>query len=87
MNLSVIALITLSVAATPSRIAGQTTAPDQVPPRPPTSAPVPSAAPSPVRQLLSGVDRPVSWKLLLPNIVGDQERIWSFPARLAQGQS
>jgi len=33
------------------------------------------------------VDRPVSWKLLLPNIVNDQERIWSFPARLGQGQN
>jgi membrane-associated phospholipid phosphatase len=32
------------------------------------------------------VDRPVSWKLLSPNILHDQERIWTFPARLAQGQ-
>ena len=30
-------------------------------------------------------DRPVSWRLLLPNIVSDQERIWTFPARIAQG--
>lgn len=29
-------------------------------------------------------DRPVSWKLLLPNILCDQKRIWLFPARLAQ---
>jgi hypothetical protein len=33
------------------------------------------------------VDRPISWKRLLPNIVSDQERIWSFPARLVQGQN
>jgi membrane-associated phospholipid phosphatase len=26
-------------------------------------------------------------KLLLPNLLRDQERIWSFPARLVQGQS
>jgi membrane-associated phospholipid phosphatase len=33
------------------------------------------------------VDRPVSWKLLLPNIASDQQRIWTFPARLVQGQN
>jgi membrane-associated phospholipid phosphatase len=27
-------------------------------------------------------ERPVSWKLLLPNVAHDQERIWLFPARL-----
>jgi membrane-associated phospholipid phosphatase len=32
------------------------------------------------------VERPVSWKLLLPNLVSDQKRIWSSPARLVQGQ-
>ncbi len=30
-------------------------------------------------------DRPVSWKVLVPNLLGDQKRIWTFPARLAQG--
>jgi len=33
------------------------------------------------------VNRPVSWKLLLPNIASDQKRIWTFPARLVQGQN
>ena len=33
------------------------------------------------------MDRPVSWKQLFPNVVSDQERIWSFPARLAHGQN
>jgi membrane-associated phospholipid phosphatase len=32
-------------------------------------------------------DRPVSWKLLLPNLLSDQERIWTFPARLVNGQN
>jgi membrane-associated phospholipid phosphatase len=32
-------------------------------------------------------ERPVSWKLLLPNLISDQERIWTFPARLVQGQN
>jgi membrane-associated phospholipid phosphatase len=31
-------------------------------------------------------DRPVSWKLVLPNLLNDQKHIWSFPARLAQGK-
>jgi membrane-associated phospholipid phosphatase len=26
----------------------------------------------------------VSWKLLLPNVLNDQERIWSFPARMGE---
>jgi membrane-associated phospholipid phosphatase len=29
----------------------------------------------------------VSWKLLLPNLLSDQRRIWSFPARLIEGQN
>lgn len=31
-------------------------------------------------------DRPVSWKLLPPNILHDQKTIWLFPARLAEGK-
>ena len=30
--------------------------------------------------------RPVSWKLLFPNILNDQVRIWTFPAKLVQRQ-
>ena len=33
------------------------------------------------------IQRPVSWRRLLPNLIADQERIWSFPARLTQGQN
>ncbi len=40
-----------------------------------------TAAPSPP------LDRPVSWKLLFPNIVDDQKKIWSFPAHLVEGHS
>lgn len=39
-------------------------------------------APAPVLPPAPAADRPVSWKLLLPNILRDQERIWTFPARL-----
>src|SRR5262249_38385787 len=31
-------------------------------------------------------DRPVSWKLLYRNVISDQKQIWTFPARLVQGQ-
>lgn len=87
MKLTVV-LILLSTVAIPSQIAGQTATPDQTPlPGSPSSAPPQAPAPSPVPQPPPAVDRPVSWKLLFPNIVSDQERIWTFPARLAQGQS
>lgn len=33
------------------------------------------------------VDRPVSWKLLLPNLISDQAHIWSFPVGLAKGKN
>jgi len=80
------ALMALSILVIPSQIAGQTTDPDQVPPigsptSPPSQVPSTGSPPTPT------FDRPVSWKLLLPNLVSDQERIWSFPTRLVQGQN
>src|SRR5262249_29157428 len=33
------------------------------------------------------VDRPVSWRLLYHNVISDQRQIWTFPARLLQGQN
>jgi membrane-associated phospholipid phosphatase len=83
-----VGLMLLSTLAASSRTAGQTTEPDQTPPvGVPTSAPPQSPASSSSSQSPPVVDRQVSWKLLIPNIVNDQERIWSFPARLAQGQN
>ncbi len=41
----------------------------------------------PISQPAPEAERPVSWKRLLPNLLSDQGRIWSFPARLARGQS
>ena len=81
-----VALMVLSTLAIPFRTAGQTTEPAQTPAAgSPTSAP--PQAPSPVSQPAPAVDRPVSWKLLLPNLISDQQRMWSFPARLVQGQN
>src|SRR4029453_1613275 len=33
------------------------------------------------------VDRPVSWKLLLPNVISDQKRIWTFPGAPVRGKN
>ena len=34
-----------------------------------------------------GDQRPVSWKMLAPNMLCDQKRIWTFPWHLAQGHN
>jgi membrane-associated phospholipid phosphatase len=86
MKLAPAVLIALSTFVIPSPTIAQTTEPDQAQPAgspTDTSPPVldPNPAPPP-----PAVDRPVSFKLLLPNVLSDQERIWSFPARLVQGR-
>src|ERR1035438_8150313 len=82
------ALMLLVNLVIPRWVSAQATEPNQAPPTGvPTSAPPQSPASSSSSQSPPVVDRQVSWKLLLPNIVKDQERIWSFPARLTQGQN
>jgi membrane-associated phospholipid phosphatase len=72
----------------PSGLPGQTSPSDQSllsassqdePPSPgePRNTPTANSVPT--------FDRPVSWKLLLPNILNDQKQIWTFPVRLAHG--
>jgi membrane-associated phospholipid phosphatase len=81
-----VAVIALSAVVIPNRASAQMTKPDQsspaapVPNEPPETAAPPAASPE------SDSDRPVSWKLLFHNWVDDQKHIWSFPAKLAQGQ-
>ena len=80
-------LMALSILAFPSRIAAQATEPDQTPPAAsPPSAPAQTPVPTQGPPLPHEFDRPISWKRLLPNLISDQERIWSFPFRLVQGQ-
>jgi len=80
-----VVLIALSVLAIPFPAATQTVEPGQTPAADaPTSAPLVTQEPSPVSP---AADRPVSWKGLPLNLLSDQKRIWSFPARLARGQS
>ena len=83
-----VALMVLSTLAIPSQAAGQAAEPDQTPPADSPASDSPQApAPPSVSQPAPAVDRPVSLKLLLPNLLSDQERIWSFPTRLVHGQS
>ena len=76
MNPILASVLLCTSLAFPATIAGQTTDPSQAPPSCTTAPPSPTP-----------VGRPVSWKLLLPNLISDQERIWTFPARLAQGRN
>jgi membrane-associated phospholipid phosphatase len=85
MNLTLALLAVTAFAPQPSD--AQTTEPDQTPsatspPNAPSQTPglSPSSAPS------QPFDRPGSWKLLAPNLIDDQKRIWSFPAALAHGK-
>ena len=83
-----IAVVVLSTLGIPAWASAQATEPDQTPPvSVPTSPPSQPPTLSPNSQPPAVFDRPVSWKLLLPNIASDQGRIWTFPARLVQGQS
>jgi membrane-associated phospholipid phosphatase len=82
-----VAAMALFALAIPSLAPAQTTTPDQALPAaaPSTESPE-TAAPSATSPEL-GYDRPVSWKGLFHNWVDDQKHIWTFPARLVQGQN
>jgi len=83
MKLSAVLWIALTAIAIPPWILAQTPAPDQSPSSNlPTHASPSTTALPPVPQPSVAFDRPVSWKLLLPNLLSDQERIWTFPAKL-----
>src|SRR5260370_39581314 len=77
-KLTLPSLLLLVSLAIPCLSSGQTTDPGSAPPQ----TPEPPVASQPAAK-----DRPVSLKLLLPNLLNDQKRIWTFPARLAEGQA
>jgi membrane-associated phospholipid phosphatase len=86
MKLALVPKLAIAWMALAALAVGQTTgdtpladAPSSDPSQTPASAP--SAQPAPA------FDRPVSLKLLLPNLVSDQERIWTFPARVVKGHN
>jgi len=81
-----LALMVLSTIGTSSWLPSQTAEPGQTLPAG-SPAGAPPQAPVPITQPAPAYDRPVSWKQLFPNLISDQERIWTFPARLVQGQN
>src|SRR6516164_5228650 len=87
MKLSAVLWLALTAIAIPPWMLAQTPAPDQSPSsNTPASASPSTTALPPVQQPSVAFDRPVSWRLLLPNLLSDQERIWTFPARLVNRQ-
>ena len=86
-KLPIVMVIAIATLVVPSRAQAQMTKPDQSsladpPPNEPPETTRPPASSPP-----SDFDRPVSWKLLSANLIADQKQIWSFPARLMQGQN
>jgi len=82
-----VVMIAMSALVIPSRAPAQITNPDQSSPAAalPNESPETAGPPAPSPEPDS--DRPVSWKLLYHNVIADQKQIWSFPARLVQGQN
>jgi hypothetical protein len=82
-----VALLVLSTLEIPPWAVAQTE-PNQIPSTGSPAGSLPQGQiPSSASQTTPIVDRPVSWKLLFPNLINDQERIWTFPGRLVQGQN
>ena len=65
----------------------QSTEPDQGSPVASPTNETPETAKPPASSPEGQYERPVSWKLLFHNWVDDQKHIWTFPARLVQGQN
>jgi membrane-associated phospholipid phosphatase len=79
--------IAISALVIPSRAPAQIAGPDQNAPTVPSPNQPPETAAPPASSPEPAFDRPVSWKLLYRNVISDQKQIWSFPARLVQGQN
>jgi membrane-associated phospholipid phosphatase len=73
-NLRLTALLIVLLAGVRQCIAQTAPAPDP----PDTTATAPTSA--------AHSDRPISWKLLVPNVVHDQKPIWLFPKAVAEGK-
>lgn len=86
-NLPVVAATAVATLLIPSRASAQTSGPDESSAAPGVPGERPETVVSPSESSLFVRDRPVSWKLLYPNFIADQKRIWSFPARLVKGQN
>jgi membrane-associated phospholipid phosphatase len=83
-NLTLASVVLCTNLAFLASATAQTTEPDHSPTGSPTD---PQAPLPPDSQTGTPGDRQVSWKLLIPNFINDQEHIWTFPVRAAQGQN
>ena len=85
MRLPVVAIL-LSILAAPFPSAAQPPEPDRKPPldSPTAAPPAPTPQNTPDQQRVPQFERPVSWKLLVPNTASDQKKIWLFPRKLGQ---
>jgi membrane-associated phospholipid phosphatase len=86
-KLRFVLLVAVAALVIPNRTAAQIATPDQN-----SCADLPANETPEMPRLStlsssSDFDRTVSWKLLYSNVIADQKRIWSFPARLIQGQN
>jgi len=59
-------------------VSAQTSQPNQLPP---TGSPA-VQSPFSARQSRDDYDRPISWKLIAPNVLSDQKAIWLFPRKV-----
>jgi len=84
MNFKQVSLALVCSLAVPLTAAGQATESAQTPAGSSKGAPAPVVTPS--DRSAATADRPVSWKRLVPNLLSDQKRIWTFPISLASGQ-
>jgi membrane-associated phospholipid phosphatase len=87
-KLPVVVVIAMSTFVIPGRAAAQIQIPvldRSLPVAPAPNEPETARAPDQSPQRV--FDRPVSWKLLFPNLIADQKQIWSFPARLTKCQN
>ena len=82
-----VVMIALSALVIPNQAPAQITTPDQSSPVGPQPKEPPETAGPPAPSAEPDSDRPVSWKLLYHNVIADQKQIWTFPARLIQGQN
>jgi len=81
-----VVMIALSALVISNQAPAQTTRPDPSSPVDPLPTEPPETAGSPAPSPEPDSERPVSWKLLFHNVIDDQKQIWSFPARIVQGQ-
>jgi membrane-associated phospholipid phosphatase len=84
--LAIVVMVGMSFVV-PSTLTAQITADDESSPAAALPDAPPETAQPPIQNPTPELGRPISWKLMPTNVIADQKRIWSFPARLIHGQN